>query len=84
MFFVGVEFLPVLVVLVEVDLVSSPKRCQVLFVHFEDGMVLDGEQDEALRVFCEDGFFNLGCREGGGHAIQIIILSYSECGYFQI
>ena len=43
MLFFFIEFLPILEILVEVDLIGSPKRCQMFFVHFEDGMVLYGK-----------------------------------------
>ena len=54
-FFLCVEFLPVFSVLREIDLVSSPEGGKMLLVHFEDRVVLYGEEDKALRVFGEDG-----------------------------
>ena len=62
MFFLLVESLPVFEVLGEVDFVGRPERGQVALVHFVDGVVLDGEQHEALRVLAEDG---LGLLSGG-------------------
>lgn len=72
-FFVGGEFLPVFEVLVEVYFVGSPEGGEVLFVHFVDGVVLDGEEYKALWVFSEDGFLNFRCREGGSHSFLMII-----------
>jgi hypothetical protein len=64
-----VEFLPVLEVLVEVDFVSSPEGGEMLFVHLVYGMVLDGEENEAMGIFSEDGLFNLLGGEGRSHQI---------------
>lgn len=74
-----VQFLPVLEVLVEVDLVGGPEGGEVLLVHLEDGVVLDGEEDEALLVFLEDGLLDLGSSEGGerghdGNKLIIVLL----------
>lgn len=59
-----VEFLPVLEVLVEVDLVGGPEGGEVLLVHLEHRVVLDGEEHEPLRVLLEDGLLDLGSSEG--------------------
>ncbi len=67
MFFILIKFLPVFVVLVEIDLVSGPEGGEMFFVHIKDGVVLYGEKDEALWVFGEDGFFLFSGGEGGGH-----------------
>lgn len=67
-FFLLVEFLPVFEVLVKVDLVSSPKRSQMLFVHFIDGVVLYGEEYESLWVLSEYGLLLFLRCEGGSHA----------------
>jgi hypothetical protein len=65
--FLFVEFLPVLEVLVEVDLVCGPEGGKVFLVHLVDGVVLDGEEDEALGVVGEDGLWLRGGREGRRH-----------------
>jgi hypothetical protein len=65
----GAELLPVLGVLREIDLIGGPEGGKVLFVHFEDGVVVDGEEHVALGVFDEEGLRDLGGGEGrrGGH-----------------
>lgn len=65
--FLGAELLPVLEVLGEVDLISSPKGGQVFFVHFEERVLLDGEEDEALGVLLEEGLLDFCVQEGGTH-----------------
>lgn len=64
--FLFVEFLPVLSVLREVDLICSPKWGKMFFVHFKDGVVLYGEEDKPLRILLKKGFshfcFNVGRR----------------------
>ena len=67
-FLLLVEFLPVLEVLVEVNLICSPEGSQMLFVHFVDGVVLDGEQHKPLRVLGQDRLFLLDGGKGGTHA----------------
>lgn len=42
-FFIGVEFLPIFQVLVEVDFISSPKWSKMFFIHLIDRMMMDGE-----------------------------------------
>ena len=59
MLFIGIEFLPVFKVLVKVYFIGSPKWSKMLFVHFVDGMVLDGEENEPLGVFFHDWLFNV-------------------------
>ena len=68
MFLFFVEFLPILEILVEIDLISSPERSKVFFVHFIDGVVLDREEYKSLWVFSKDGFSLFLCNEGGSHA----------------
>ena len=69
-FFFGIEFLPVFSVLGEIDFVGSPEGGKMLFVHFEDRVVLYGEEDKALRVLSEDGLGDFLFSERRGH-IQI-------------
>jgi hypothetical protein len=63
----GVEFLPVSQVLVEIDLVDRPEGGEVFLVHVVDGGVVDGEEDEAVRVFLEDGLWLFLGGEGVKH-----------------
>lgn len=60
-----VQFLPVLEILVEIDLIGGPEGGEMLLVHLEDGVVLDGEEDKPLLIFLEDGLLDLGSSEGG-------------------
>ena len=69
-FFLFVEFLPILGVLREVDLICSPKWGKMLFVHFKDGVVLDGEEDKPLRILLKKGF-SYFCFSVGWSHIQI-------------
>lgn len=59
-----VEALPVLEVLIEIDLISSPERSKMFLVHLVDGVVLNGEEHEALRVLGEQRLFLSGTGEG--------------------
>jgi hypothetical protein len=45
-----VEFFPVLLILSEVDLLSSPEGRLLILVHLPDVMILNREQHEAIRV----------------------------------
>ena len=56
MFFLFVEGVPVTGVVVEIDLICGPEGGEMLFVHLVDGVVFDGEEDEAVGVGFEDGF----------------------------
>lgn len=69
MLFFFIELLPILEILIEVDLISSPKRSQVLLVHLENRMILYGEKDEPLLVFFENWLLDLWHSEGSewGH-----------------
>lgn len=66
MLFFFVEFLPIFEILIEVDLVSCPEGSEMFFVHFEDGMIVDGEEDETTLVGGEDGLGLLGRGEDRG------------------
>ncbi len=43
----------------EVNLLGSPKGCFSLFVHLPDVRVLDGEEDKAMGVWEEEGFWGM-------------------------
>ena len=45
-----IELLPILDVLGEVDFLSGPKSSLLILVHLPDVTVLDGEEDETVRV----------------------------------
>ena len=47
---------PVLLVLLEVDLVDGPEAGHLVLVHLPDVMVLNGKDNEAIRVFFKQGF----------------------------
>ena len=48
MFFFFIELLPILKILIEVNLVGSPKGGEMFFVHLEDGVILYGEEYKPL------------------------------------
>ena len=51
------EFIaPVLLVLLEVDLVDGPEAGHLVLVHLPDVMVLNGKDNEAIGVFFKQGF----------------------------
>jgi len=52
--FIGIEFFPIFVILVEIDFISCPKWSEVLLVHFIDWMMLDWEKNEPLIVFFQE------------------------------
>jgi hypothetical protein len=66
-FFIVVEFLPVLKVLVQVDFFSSPKTGHLLLVHHPDIIILDGKptmkqslvQNKSIWVLPEDRFIRI-------------------------
>ena len=47
------ELLPVFCVLTEIDLIDSPETSHLIFVHLPDVFVLDGKDNEAVRIFLE-------------------------------
>ena len=53
--FVFGEFWPVPLVTAEVDLVDGPEACHLVLVHFPNIFVLDGQDNEAVWVFFEQG-----------------------------
>ena len=56
MFLVSLQLLvPVLLVLLEVDLVDGPEAGHLVLVHFPDVMILDRKDDEAVRVLLKQG-----------------------------
>src|SRR5579872_5592574 len=50
MLFAGVEIFPVLQVVGEVDLFRGPETGLMLFVHFPDAGVIDGEDNKPVLV----------------------------------
>lgn len=60
-----VQLLPILEVLIEIYLVGSPKRGEMLLVHLEDGVILNREEDKPLLVLLEDWLLDLSSTEGG-------------------
>ena len=51
------EFIaPVLLVLLEVDLVDGPEAGHLVLVHLPDVMVLNGKDNETIGVFFKQGF----------------------------
>lgn len=77
-FFFGIQFLPVLEILIEIDLVGSPEGSEMFFVHFIDGGIVDWEQDETLRVLGQERFFLLGHSEGIRHSNSKYYVSCSN------
>ena len=65
--FFGVEFIPVIDVLIEIDLVDCPEGGQMFFIHVVDWGIVDAEEDKAVWIFGEDGFFFLGGGKGCQH-----------------
>ena len=56
MFLVSLQLLvPVLLVLLEVDLVDGPEAGHLVLVHFPDVMILDRKDDEAVGVLLKQG-----------------------------
>jgi len=69
--FVLVESFPVLQVGKEIDFFGSPERSHLLLVHLPDLGVLNGEKNETIRVFFEDGFnFSISLGSGLGILLQ--------------
>ncbi len=60
-----VEFLPVLDILHEIDLLDCPEGGHLILVHLPDVVVLDWEHDESVGVFFEErlGKWCLSLRE---------------------
>ena len=56
MAFVASEAVPICGVVFEVYLLGSPKRGFGFFVHSPDVIVLNGEEDKAVRVCLEERF----------------------------
>jgi hypothetical protein len=79
-----VEFLPVLEILVEIDLIGGPEGGEMLLVHLEDGVVLDGEEHEPLLIFLEDGLLDLRSSEGGERSHHGNLIDYSAANLYQI
>jgi hypothetical protein len=48
------EFEPVLGVLAEIDLVNSPEAGHLVLVHLPDVLILDGKDNEPVRVFLKE------------------------------
>lgn len=81
--FVGVEFLPVGVVVGEVDLVVGPEGGHVLLLHHVHVGLADGEQHEAVRFLLQDRFQRVRVRaswmsvrvwEGvGGECVELAV-----------
>jgi hypothetical protein len=57
------KLLPVCNVSGEVNLLGSTKRCFSLFVHLPDVGVLNGEDDQAMGVWEEEGFWGMSSFE---------------------
>ena len=49
------EFLPILDVLGQINLLCSPECCLLILVHLPDVMILNGEQHEPVGVLLEEG-----------------------------
>lgn len=52
-----IELFPILDVLGEVNFLSGPKSSLLVLVHLPDVAVLDGEEDEAVRVLLKERLF---------------------------
>lgn len=50
------EFLPVFLVLTQVNFIDSPEASHLIFVHFPDVHVLDRQNHKTVRVFFQEGF----------------------------
>lgn len=59
MLLITAKFLPIFEILIEVDFLSSPETGQMLLVHVPDVIILDREEDEAVRVVFKQGLFTL-------------------------
>ena len=57
MLFILGESLPVLDVLGQVHLLSSPERGLLVLVHLPDVVILNGEEHEPVRVLFEEGLW---------------------------
>jgi len=75
---IGIEFLPILEILVEIDLVGGPEGCEMFLIHFIDRGVVDGEQNESLRVLGEERLFLLGHGERVRHSNSKYYVSCSN------
>ena len=64
------ESLPVLDILSQIDLLSSPERGLLVLVHLPDVMVLDGEEHEAVGVLFQEG---LGERPLGLRVVGVLL-----------
>ena len=64
------ESLPVLDILSQVDLLSSPESGLLVLVHLPDVMVLDGEKHEAVGVLFQEG---LGERPLGLRVVGVLL-----------
>jgi hypothetical protein len=60
MFLVVIQFLPVLNVLGEIDFLSGPESGFLVLVHLPDVVVLDGEENKAVRVLLKKRLLELG------------------------
>ena len=52
-----IELFPILDVLGEVNFLSGPESSLLVLVHLPDVAVLDGEEDEAVRVLLKERLF---------------------------
>jgi hypothetical protein len=64
---------PVVKILGQINLLSSPERSLVLLVHLPDLMVLDGKEDEAVRVLLEEGLIVLLYRGNGLLGVVLLL-----------
>lgn len=65
-FLVGIQFIPILEVLVKVDFISCPEWSEVFLVHLVNGVMLYWEKNESLVVFFQERFLNIGSSEDRG------------------
>ena len=75
--FLLIQFLPISHILIEIDLISSPKGGQVFFIHLEDRVVLDREKHESLIIGGENGLLDFRRLENviPLHGVTICLIS---------
>jgi len=67
--FVVAETLPVLHVCGQIDFLRCPKGGHLVLVHFPNVIVLDGQNDESVRVLLEKGL-----RQGSLSLCEVAVL----------
>ena len=64
MLFIWLQFIPVLLVLVEIDFLRGPEAGGVFLVHLPDIIMLDGEENEAIERFPQHRFVRIEAHVG--------------------